>query len=92
MTKKMMKARANWNEKIQDRVAKTSNIITQLKIIKMAGLSKPILGYVERLRATELEVSMRERNLRVIVAALSKMRNTLTSRIFEALKLLLTSS
>ena len=73
MTKKMMKARASWNEKIQERVAKTSNIIAQLKIIKMAGLSEPILGYIERLRAAELTTSMRERNLRVIVGGLSKL-------------------
>lgn len=73
MTKKMMKARASWNEKIQERVAKTSNIIAQLKIIKMAGLSEPMLGYIERLRAAELTTSMRERNLRVIVGGLSKL-------------------
>jgi hypothetical protein len=76
----MMKARASWNEKIQSRVAKTSNVIAQLKLIKMAGLSQPMLSYIERLRAVELTTSMRERNLRVIVGGLSKLTGIKTDR------------
>lgn len=71
----MIGARAAWNEKIQERIAKTSNTIAQLKVIKMAGLSEPVLSYIEKLRAAELNTSMRERNLRIIVAALSKILN-----------------
>lgn len=70
--KKMVGARTAWNEKIQDRVAKTSNVIAQLKAIKMAGLSEPVLGFIERLRTVELETSMPERHLRIAVGALSK--------------------
>ncbi|KAK3181199.1 hypothetical protein K4F52_007474 [Lecanicillium sp. MT-2017a] len=70
VTKMMIPARASWNEKIEDRVAKTSNIIAQLKAIKMAGLSEPILGFIDRLRITEIKTSMRERNLRVVIGAL----------------------
>lgn len=73
----MIPARASWNEKIEDRVAKTSNIIAQLKAIKMAGLSEPIVGFIDRLRITEIKTSMRERNLRVVIGALGKLTENL---------------
>jgi hypothetical protein len=82
--KKMVGARAAWNEKIQDRVAKTSNIIAQLKAIKMAGLSEPMLGFIERLRTVELETSMSERYLRIAVGALSKI-----SQLFLSVNIML---
>lgn len=71
----MIPARKAWNEKIQDRVTKTSNILAQLKIIKMVGLSEPVFAFVQSLRDVEIKTSMRERNLRVIVAMLGMARH-----------------
>lgn len=64
-------ARIAWNEKIQARVAKTSNLLAQLKSVKMMGLAPPMTSYVQTLRNAEIKTSLTERNLRVILHSLS---------------------
>jgi hypothetical protein len=71
----MARARTAWNESIADRVAKTSNIITQLKIIKMAGLSDPVASLIQRLREKEIKTSRTERNIRTCLSAIGKSQN-----------------
>lgn len=70
VAQKMIPARLSWNERIESRVAKMSNILVQLKSVKMAGLSPILSSYVQRLRDIEVSTSMVERSLRVSLHAL----------------------
>lgn len=72
ISKKMARARTLWNEKIEERVAQTSNVVTQMKIIKMAGLSEPVAGFLQRLRINEVKTSMNERKFRLSIISLGK--------------------
>lgn len=74
----MARARTAWNESIADRVAKTSNVITQLKIIKMAGLSDPVANLLHGLREKEIRTSRTERNLRTCIAAFGKSKSLIS--------------
>lgn len=54
-------ARAEWNEKAGERVSATANAISQLKNIKMSGLSGPIMQRIQTLRDEEIAISFKER-------------------------------
>ncbi|OAQ95889.1 hypothetical protein LLEC1_01632 [Akanthomyces lecanii] len=56
---------SNWNQSIETRVAKTSNILGQLPGIKMLGLGPTISIYLQRLRVKEVEVS---KDYRILVS------------------------
>lgn len=72
VTKRMGKARANWNQKTQERVAATSQAVQQMKSIKATGLSKFISGYLQELREVEVQVSLKERHLLISIYATRK--------------------
>lgn len=55
----------NWNDKVQDRVAKTSQILAQLKGIKMMATEATISDYVQSLREAEITVSKAARKVTV---------------------------
>jgi ABC-type bacteriocin/lantibiotic exporter with double-glycine peptidase domain len=70
-------ARTAWNEKVQTRVGATSNVLAQLKSIKMSGLSSVLSEFLQRLREEEIKASLKERRTRVMLHALCKKRTNL---------------
>lgn len=66
MAKQMGVARKMWNEHIEDRIAATSNILAQMKDIKMTGLAPSMATHLNQLRAKEVEVSLRTRRISCI--------------------------
>lgn len=76
-SKKMQGARTVWNEKIQSRVASTSNVLAQLKSIKAMGLTTSILKFLQGKRLSEIETSMSERNARIFIFAIYAFGNTM---------------
>lgn len=74
VTKRMGTARANWNQKTQERVAATSLALQQMKSIKATGLSKFISDHIQGLREEEIKVSLSERHLLISMYATSKSR------------------
>lgn len=67
VAKKMGVARSDWNLKVQARVAATSNILAQMKSIRMSGLAPAAAAYLQKLRSEEIAVSMKERHMRVVL-------------------------
>lgn len=65
-------ARIAWSEQTEQRVAKISNVLVQLKSIKMSGLAPSVRDFAQRMRDKEIKTSMQERSLRVVLHALSK--------------------
>lgn len=57
---------AEWNTKIEDRVAQTSQILPQLLAIKMLGLGKTIGSLLQRLRVEEINISKSYRRLEAL--------------------------
>lgn len=55
----------NWNKKTEERVAKTSDILGQLKDIKMIASESMVAQYVQDLRQTEVKISKEARMLTV---------------------------
>ncbi|KAJ6788849.1 hypothetical protein PWT90_07001 [Aphanocladium album] len=61
----LTKANKRWNEKIQDRVTNTSQILSQLPAIKMLGLGPKAMEYVQHLRTSEIRTSLKYRRIQV---------------------------
>ncbi|KAJ6788460.1 hypothetical protein PWT90_09954 [Aphanocladium album] len=78
VTKRMGKARANWNQKTQERVAATSQALKQMKNLKATGLSKFISEYLQELREAEIKVSLKERHLLISIYATREFANAVT--------------
>ncbi|KAJ3497326.1 hypothetical protein NLG97_g1991 [Lecanicillium saksenae] len=53
-----------WNENIQDRIAKTSRILSQLPAVKALGLGPKMAGFVQSLRVQEVASSRKYRIIR----------------------------
>lgn len=68
----MSVAQAKWNEMIQMRITKTSNMLAQLKVMKMTGADEALLGLLQRLRVAEIAKSMVERTLRICITVLGE--------------------
>ncbi|KAJ3494922.1 hypothetical protein NLG97_g3760 [Lecanicillium saksenae] len=77
----MTRATKRWNETIQDRVTKTSQILSQLPAIKMLGLGPKVLEYLHYLRIVEISTSMKYRRIQVGVISSA----TLTDLIIPTL-------
>ncbi|OAR00032.1 hypothetical protein LLEC1_00475 [Akanthomyces lecanii] len=54
-------ALATWNGKVQSRVAETSKILSQLRVIKMLGLGPTAAAYLQRLREIDIAYSKKYR-------------------------------
>ncbi|PNP85151.1 hypothetical protein FNYG_01380 [Fusarium nygamai] len=74
----MEPATVKWNEAVQKRVGETSNMLNQMKGIKMMGLTDFFLKMVQGLRVKELKVSARFRWLLVYFNALAMISAQLT--------------
>lgn len=61
-----------WMEAIQTRVSVTADAITQMKLIKMCGMAKPVQRYIQHLRVQELELGSRWRLLLVFASSVSQ--------------------
>ncbi|KAM5381855.1 hypothetical protein ACJZ2D_002845 [Fusarium nematophilum] len=60
-----------WNQAVQKRVGETSSMLSQIKGIKMMGLTDFFQGLVQRLRVRELEISAKFRWLLVHINGLA---------------------
>lgn len=62
-------ARGMWNQAVQERVSITSSMLSQIKGLKMMGLTDYIAKLIQSLRASELELSKKFRAfiIRIIV-------------------------
>ncbi|KAF5614045.1 Canalicular multispecific organic anion transporter 2 [Fusarium tjaetaba] len=74
----MEPATVKWNEAVQKRVGETSNMLNQMKGIKMMGLTDFFLKMVQGFRVRELKVSARFRWLLVYFNALAMISAQLT--------------
>lgn len=70
-------ARAMWNQTIQKRVSSTSSMLTQIKGLKMMGLTDYIAKSIQDLRASELEVSKIFRAFIVKIVLIGMLYHTL---------------
>lgn len=52
-----------WMEAIELRVGVTANAISQMKLVKMAGMAKPVKKGIQALRAKEIKIGGRWRNM-----------------------------
>lgn len=69
LSKKMSAARVSWNEHIELRVAAASNILAQVKAIKLMGLAGPLADHLQQLRNAEIAASMADRRARLCLFA-----------------------
>lgn len=60
-------ARAAWNSYIQVRVAKTANVLSQIKTLKMLGLSSTLAEYLQAFRVQEIIYTKLFRRLTAIM-------------------------
>ncbi|KAM3519750.1 hypothetical protein NHJ13051_007282 [Beauveria bassiana] len=58
----MIATRRKWNEHMQDRIAATSNILVQIKDIKMLGLNTVLSNRLQKQFENEIDVSMTNRH------------------------------
>ncbi|KAM3465138.1 hypothetical protein MY5147_004096 [Beauveria neobassiana] len=58
----MIATRRKWNEHMQDRIAATSNILVQIKDIKMLGLNTVLSNRLQKQFESEIDVSMANRH------------------------------
>ena len=56
-----------WMDKIQKRVGLTSNVISNMKHLKISGLTAPVEGLLQNMRVDELKTASRFRTVYVIV-------------------------
>lgn len=61
LAKNIAGTRKRWNQHIQERVGATSNILAQIKDIKMTGLAPSMALYLDRLHAEEVRVALTDR-------------------------------
>ncbi|KAF5547770.1 Canalicular multispecific organic anion transporter 2 [Fusarium mexicanum] len=74
----MEPATVKWNEAVQKRVGETSSMLSQMKGVKMMGLTDFFLNMVQGLRVKELKVSAKFRWLLVYFNALAMISAQLT--------------
>ncbi|OAR02083.1 hypothetical protein LLEC1_05009 [Akanthomyces lecanii] len=84
MAKRIGVTRKRWNERIEDRVAETSNILAQIKDIKMTGLAPSMASHLNQLRAKEVEVSLTDRRVVCITFGISAFAETITPALVVA--------
>ena len=61
-----------WMEAIERRVGVTANAISQMKLIKMSGMTEPVRRHIQKLRLSELDVGGRWRMLLAATATVSQ--------------------
>ncbi|KAF6831810.1 ABC multidrug transporter [Colletotrichum musicola] len=84
LSARMAPARIAWNEGVQKRVSVTSSMLTQIKGVKMMGLTDHFSGIVQKLRVIELKLSIKFRVLVTILSVLSGAAEHLTPAVIIA--------
>ena len=72
---RMPTANQTWTQAVERRVAKTSDILSQIKIVKMMGLEKIMTRFLQKLREHEIEYSKKARFWVVILFSVCKYSN-----------------
>lgn len=75
---KLGPARVLWNAAIQQRVGDTSNMLSQIKGVKMMGLTDFFLDRLQELRAHELRLSVKFRWIQVYLHGLATASTSIT--------------
>ncbi|KAJ5702452.1 ATP-binding cassette transporter [Penicillium malachiteum] len=70
LSSRMGQAQGQWVERVQSRVSMTSNMLRDIKSVKMLGLSGVMYTAITKLRQAELETSKRFRNFLIVEIAL----------------------
>ncbi|WZH49537.1 P-loop containing nucleoside triphosphate hydrolase protein [Fusarium acuminatum] len=68
----------SWMEAIETRVGVTAAAISQMKLIKMSGMTQPVEYSIQRLRLKEIEVGGRWRMLLAAAATISQVPMTIS--------------
>ncbi|KAK2768034.1 ABC multidrug transporter [Colletotrichum kahawae] len=68
LSARMAPARVAWNEGVQKRISITSSMLNQIKGVKMMGLADHYSSIVQKLRGTELKLSVK---FRILITFLS---------------------
>ncbi|KAK6086081.1 ABC multidrug transporter [Seiridium cupressi] len=74
-------ARTMWNQAVQKRVSSTSSMLSQIKGLKMMGLTDYIAKSIQGLRASELELSKRFRAYIVKIVLIANFSDQLTPAV-----------
>lgn len=74
-------AMKNWNQMIQTRVTKTSNVLAQLPALKMLGLGPKTVEFIQHLRELEIRASRRYRSIQSGAIAAATLVDLLTPTI-----------
>ncbi|KAJ6783680.1 hypothetical protein PWT90_08146 [Aphanocladium album] len=77
-------AMKNWNQKIQSRVSKTSQVLAQLPAMKMLGLGPKAVEFVQHLRELEIRASQKYRSIQSGAIASATLADLLTPTIVVA--------
>lgn len=70
-------AQKQWIERVQKRLAVTSSMLRDMKVVQMLGLSDVLERTISQLRIAEIKTSMHFRKLVVWQIALCKLKRTL---------------
>lgn len=68
----MPAARKAYNESMELRVSKTSDMLTQLKAIKMVGLEETVTDYMTKFEEDEIRASTATRKWMSVMYSISK--------------------
>ncbi|KAH8707201.1 ABC transporter ecdL [Beauveria bassiana] len=71
-------AKVLWNDAVQERVSDTSNMLSQIKGVKMMGLTNFFLKRLQEKRAHELRLSVKFRWIQVYLHGLATLSSSLT--------------
>ncbi|KAI8313633.1 ABC transporter [Colletotrichum sp. SAR11_59] len=74
-------ARMMWNEGVQERVSTTSSMLSQIKGIKMMGLTDYFATMVQQLRVAELDMSKKFRMFIVRIILISNLSDQMTPAV-----------
>lgn len=77
-----------WNQGVQERVSRTSSVLSQIKGIMMMGLGDYMSSIIHNLRVSELDLSKKFRMFIVRINLIGMLR---TSPMWELMPSLLTS-
>lgn len=73
----MGQAQGQWVERVQSRISMTSNLLRDIKSVKMLGLSDVMYKTITKLREAELKTSERFRKFLIGEIALCKKKHVL---------------
>ncbi|KAK1701087.1 putative ABC multidrug transporter [Colletotrichum godetiae] len=84
LSTRMAPARVAWNQGVQKRVSITSSMLTQIKGIKMMGLTDHFSNIIQKLRVSELKLSTKFRILVTILSVIAGIAQQFTPIVIIA--------